>query len=86
MRLHTSALDEAAEQWALRRVERRPVSATPRTCCPTHTDRCRFGREHLWAGPFLLDQGRRVDGKVWSHPDDVKCAVCGGECVADRTP
>lgn len=55
-----------------------------RTCCPTHTDTCRFGREHVWAGPFLLDGGRPVDGQVWSHPDDVHCAACAGTCTGNR--
>lgn len=53
-----------------------------RTCCPTHNDACRFGREHVWAGPFLLNRGRPVDGQVWSHPDDVQCAYCGGTRAA----
>lgn len=56
----------------------------PRTCCPTHTDNCLFGRWHLWAGPFLLDGGRPVDGEIWSHPQDVRCHMCGGVCSGDR--
>lgn len=60
------------------------MGAAPRTCCPTHADNCRFGHAHLWAGPFLLDEGKPVDGQVWSHPGDVKCAQCGGNCTADR--
>lgn len=59
-------------------------TVAPRTCCATHADRCRFGRPHTWAGPFLLAAGRPVDGRVWSHPDDVACATCGGTCTADR--
>lgn len=61
---------------------RRPTA--PRTCCPTHTDLCRFGRDHVWAGPFLLDEGRPVDGRVWSHDTDVRCGTCGGVCTAER--
>lgn len=57
----------------------------PRTCCPTHADRCRFGREHVWAGPFLLDGGRELDGHKWSHADDVHCTGCGGVCIGDRS-
>ena len=56
----------------------------PRTCCETHPDRCRFGRDHIWAGPFLLDKGKPVNGEIWSHPNDFKCAGCGGICTADR--
>lgn len=56
----------------------------PRTCCPTHADACRFGRDHTWAGPYLLDAGRPVNGAVWSHAGDVLCSTCGGQCVADR--
>lgn len=59
-------------------------TTAPRTCCPSHTDRCRFGDEHVWAGPFLLDGGRPVDGRVWSHDNDVRCAKCGGVCTAER--
>lgn len=57
---------------------------TERTCCPTHRDRCRFGREHFWAGPFLLDGGKPVNGETWSHPDDVRCHVCEGVCSGNR--
>jgi hypothetical protein len=60
---------------------RKPVE--PRTCCPTHANNCHFGRGHLWAGPYLLDAGKPVDGKVWSEPDSVKCANCGAICDAE---
>ena len=63
--------------------DRKPTA--PRTCCPTHTDTCRFGRPHQWAGPFLLDGGRPVNGHIWSHPEDVHCVPCGGTCTGDRT-
>lgn len=59
-------------------------ATTDRTCCSTHSDLCRFGREHRWAGPFLLDEGRQVNGEIWSHPDDIQCAVCGGVCTGNR--
>ena len=55
---------------------RKPTA--PRTCCPTHRDTCNFGRQHVWAGPFYLDDG------TWSHPDDVKCFDCDGVCTAGR--
>lgn len=55
----------------------------PRTCCPTHSNNCRFGKQHIWAGPYLLDAGRPVDGKVWSDPDSVKCSNCEGTCDAE---
>lgn len=57
----------------------------PRTCCPTHADNCRFGFSHAWAGPYLLDGGRSVGGRVWSHPDDVMCSTCGGRCYGNRS-
>lgn len=55
---------------------RKPTA--PRTCCETHRDTCNFGRQHHWHGPFYLEDG------TWSHDDDVKCADCGGICVAER--
>lgn len=58
----------------------------PRTCCPTHRDTCQFGRPHVWAGPFLLDAGRPLNGAVWSQPEDLKCSTCGGVCTAEREP
>jgi len=53
------------------------VKTKPRTCCPTHKDTCRFGRDHLWAGPFLLEGGG------WSHPDMLKCGYCDEVCSAE---
>jgi hypothetical protein len=61
---------------------RKPTA--PRTCCLAHTDQCRFGRDHVWAGPFLLDGGKPVDGRLWSMEGDVKCANCGDICTAER--
>lgn len=58
---------------------------SPQICCPTHADSCRFGRQHVWAGPYLLDGGRPVDGQIWSHEDSVKCHACGGICNAEVT-
>lgn len=55
----------------------------PKTCCTTHNDKCRFGRQHVYAGPFLLDSGRPVDGEIWSAPGVVHCQGCGGTCYGD---
>jgi len=63
--------------------ERTRKPAAPRTCCPTHTDTCKFGRQHVWCGPYLLDAGKPVNGEVWSHPNSVKCAYCNGTCDAE---
>lgn len=57
---------------------RKPTA--PRTCCLTHRDTCNFGRQHIWAGPFIQDDG------TWSEPDVYKCAECGGICTADSEP
>ncbi len=54
------------------------ANTKPRTCCTTHNDTCRFGRDHAFAGPFLLGKGE------WSHEDDVKCGICDGVCYGDR--
>jgi len=64
-----------------RRTRKAPA---PRTCCPSHTDRCRFGRDHIWAGPFLLDGGKPAEGHIWSHDGDVRCDACGRVCTAER--
>lgn len=58
----------------------------PRTCCQTHGDVCGFGRDHVWSGPYLLDEGRDTEQGKWSQPGDVKCTSCGGTCTADREP
>lgn len=60
---------------------RKPVE--PRTCCPTHANNCRFGKDHRWAGPYLLDGGKLVNGEKWSRPDSLKCSTCEGICDAD---
>lgn len=60
------------------------MTTKPRTCCTTHADNCKFGRDHSFSGPFLLNEGYMVDGKQWSHEDDMKCTTCGGICYGDR--
>lgn len=67
-----------AEVIRVKRPDRPRKPVAPRTCCPTHRDTCNFGKQHVWAGPFLLDGG------TWSHPDDVKCSTCEGVCTAER--
>jgi len=48
----------------------------PRTCCPGHADRCRFGVPHTWMAPFIDAAGHwREDGAYWCD--------CGAICEAD---
>ena len=44
----------------------------PRTCCPTHTDTCRFGRWHTWSEGWYSETG------VWQESS--KCFNCDGVC------
>jgi hypothetical protein len=48
----------------------------PRTCCPSHNDRCRFGRPHIWSAPFYDATG------VW-RDDGAYLCDCGAICEAD---
>lgn len=52
---------------------RKPVA--PRTCCPEHTDTCRFGSKHLWTSPWVDEHG------TWHGTD--KCFGCQGVCSAE---
>lgn len=60
---------------------RKPVA--PRTCCPTHTDTCRFGRDHLWSFPWIggPKSGLGIGTEGW-HDSSI-CHGCMGICVAD---
>ena len=60
------------------------MSKKPRTCCTTHADRCRFGGEHVFSGPFIIEMIGNPPTFQWSHPDDAKCATCGGICYGNR--
>lgn len=53
----------------------------PRTCCPTHNDTCRFGRDHVWAGPYYQPNGTRWS--TWRDDGSVICAECGAICEAE---
>lgn len=60
---------------------RKPTA--PRTCCKTHTDTCRFGKEHAWGigwvgGPL---SGVGVGEEGWH--DSMLCVTCKGICTAD---
>lgn len=57
--------------------------AAPRTCCPSHTDTCKFGRDHQWASPWLGGplSGLGVGEPGW-HDSEI-CAGCLGVCTAD---
>ena len=60
---------------------RKPVA--PRTCCETHTDTCRFGREHQWGIGWIggPKSGLGIGEEGWH--DSAICAVCHGICTAD---
>lgn len=53
---------------------RRPKQ--PRTCCPTHNDRCAFGHMHVWCW------GNMIDG-VWVA-ESMICHKCGARCVDEE--
>lgn len=60
---------------------RKPTA--PRTCCPTHADACKFGRDHVWSigwigGPL---SGLGVGEPGWH--DSMICTTCMGICTAD---
>lgn len=59
---------------AKRSRDRRPPQ--PRTCCPTHNDRCDFGRPHVWC------IGNYLDGE-WL-PNSTICGACGARCVDEE--
>lgn len=60
---------------------RKPVAE--RTCCPTHTDTCQFGREHRWSMGWIGGPKSGVGiGEPGWH-DSMLCIVCTGVCVAD---
>jgi len=60
---------------------RKPVA--PRTCCATHTDTCRFGRDHVWSLGWIggPKSGIGVGEEGWH--DSAICSTCLGVCVAD---
>lgn len=60
---------------------RKPVAA--RTCCETHTDTCRFGRDHLWCIGWIGGprSGLGVGAPGWH--DSAICSNCLGICTAD---
>ena len=60
---------------------RKPTA--PRTCCPTHTDTCKFGRQHGWSmgwigGPYSINPNSEPG---WH--DSMHCSDCGGFCMAE---
>lgn len=60
---------------------RKPVA--PRTCCPTHTDACQFGREHRWSMGWIggPKSGLGIGEPGWH--DSTICVTCKGICVGD---
>jgi len=64
-----------------RTIIRKPTA--PRTCCPTHTDTCRFGKEHRWAAGWI---GGPLSGVGIGEPgwhDSSLCVTCNGICTGD---
>lgn len=61
--------------------DRKPVA--PRTCCETHTDKCKFGRDHRWSIGWIggPKSGLGIGDEGW-HDSSV-CSTCLGICVAD---
>lgn len=63
---------------------RKPVA--PRTCCETHTDTCKFGRDHVWSMGWI---GGPKSGLGFGEPgwhDSAICSNCLGICVAELEP
>lgn len=60
---------------------RRPTA--PRTCCPTHTDTCKFGRDHRWSIGWIggPKSGLGIGDEGWH--DSTICGECKGICTAD---
>jgi hypothetical protein len=55
----------------------------PRTCCETHRDTCKFGRDHRWSiGWFGGAKSGLAFGEDGWH-DSMICSDCLGVCVAD---
>lgn len=60
---------------------RKPTA--PRTCCDTHTDTCRFGRDHLWSIGWIGGPKSGVGiGEPGWH-DSAICSTCHGICTAE---
>lgn len=54
-----------------------------RTCCETHTDTCRFGREHKWSIGWIGGPKSGVGiGEPGWH-DSMICSICLGVCTDD---
>ena len=55
--------------------DRTRKATAPRTCCETHTDTCKFGRQHTWSVGWYDEAGE------WQ--ESAKCFECDGVCVGD---
>jgi hypothetical protein len=72
-----------AYTWTLVR-DAAPVEPTEETsvvapvCCGKHRDRCKFGRQHVWATWY-------ENGRLVRTSDTYRCDGCGGVCTADES-
>jgi len=64
--------------------ERKPTA--PRTCCSTHTDMCKFGRDHRWSTGWIGGPKSGVGFGEEGWHDSALCINCYGVCVADLEP
>lgn len=57
-----------------------------RTCCPTHAENCKFGRDHVWGVGWIggPKSGLGIGEPGWH--DSMVCSTCLGICIADMEP